>query len=113
MGHPPRKPLRARLAGQFALIDSRKNATFALEAFIEAAERAHRHECLCYYWANCPAAGDYDRQTLRQLNPKVGKMEIHFSAELQGKLRGLARKQGRETEALVVEAVERMVEYEE
>jgi predicted transcriptional regulator len=40
-------------------------------------------------------------------------MEIQLHPDLQAKLRRLAAQQGRASEALVVEAVERMVNYDE
>ena len=40
-------------------------------------------------------------------------MEIPLTTNLQAKLSRLAARQGRPTEALVVEAVERMVNYDE
>ncbi len=40
-------------------------------------------------------------------------MEIPLTSDLQAKLSRLAAQQGRPTEALVVEAVERMVSYDE
>jgi predicted transcriptional regulator len=40
-------------------------------------------------------------------------MEILLTPDLQAKLNRLAAQQGRATEALVVEAVERMVNYDE
>ena len=40
-------------------------------------------------------------------------MDIPLSPDLQSKLSRLAAQQGRPTEALVVEAVERMVNYDE
>ena len=40
-------------------------------------------------------------------------MEVHFTAELEGKLTRLAAEQGRSTEALVHEAVERFVNFDE
>jgi predicted transcriptional regulator len=40
-------------------------------------------------------------------------MEIPLNPDLQSKLNRLAAQQGRPTEALVVEAVERMVNYDE
>jgi predicted transcriptional regulator len=40
-------------------------------------------------------------------------MEVHFSADLQTKLSRLATEQGRDSETLVVEAVERMINYDE
>ena len=40
-------------------------------------------------------------------------MEVHFSDDLQTKLFRLAAQQGRDSEALVTEAVERMVNYDE
>lgn len=40
-------------------------------------------------------------------------MEVHLSPDLQAKLAQLASQQGRDSEALVVEAVQRMVNYDE
>ncbi len=40
-------------------------------------------------------------------------MEVRFDPDLQAKLTRLATEQGRDTEALVVEAVKRMVNYDE
>ena len=40
-------------------------------------------------------------------------MEVRLNPELQAKLTRLATEQGRDSEALVVEAVERMVNYDE
>ena len=40
-------------------------------------------------------------------------MEVHFSPDLQAKLAQLASQQGRDSEALVVEAVERMLDYDQ
>jgi predicted transcriptional regulator len=40
-------------------------------------------------------------------------MEVHLSPDLQAKLAELACQQGRDSEALVVEAVKRMVNYDE
>ncbi len=40
-------------------------------------------------------------------------MEVPLSADLQEKLSGLAAQQGRTTEALIVEAIERLVSYDE
>ncbi len=40
-------------------------------------------------------------------------MEVRFDPKLQEKLTRLATEQGRDSEALVVEAVERMVNYDE
>lgn len=40
-------------------------------------------------------------------------MEVPLSSDLQAKLARLAAQQGRATEALVIEAVERMVNYDE
>ena len=40
-------------------------------------------------------------------------MEISLTPDLQAKLTSMAAQQGRPTEALVVEAVERMVSYDE
>lgn len=40
-------------------------------------------------------------------------MEVHFSADVRTKLSRLATEQGRDSETLVQEAVERMVNYDE
>ncbi len=40
-------------------------------------------------------------------------MEVRLKADLQAKLARLASEQGRDSESLVVEAVERMVNYDE
>ena len=40
-------------------------------------------------------------------------MEVHLSPDLQAKLTRLATQQGRDSESLVLEAVERMVNYDE
>ncbi|MGB7281090.1 MAG: hypothetical protein WBE13_02415 [Candidatus Acidiferrum sp.] len=40
-------------------------------------------------------------------------MELHLKPDLQAKLSRLASQQGRDSEALVVEAIERMVNYDE
>ena len=40
-------------------------------------------------------------------------MEVRFDPDLQARLTRLATEQGRDTEALVVEAVKRMVSYDE
>jgi predicted transcriptional regulator len=40
-------------------------------------------------------------------------MEVRFKADLQEKLTRLATQQGRDSESLVVEAVERLVNYDE
>jgi predicted transcriptional regulator len=40
-------------------------------------------------------------------------MEVHLSSDLQEKLSRMATQQGRSTETLVEEAVERLVDYEE
>jgi predicted transcriptional regulator len=40
-------------------------------------------------------------------------MEVSLSPELQAKLARIAAKHGRDTEALVIEAVERMISYDE
>jgi len=40
-------------------------------------------------------------------------MEVRLNPDLQAKLAQLASQQGRDTEALVVEAVERMVNYDD
>lgn len=40
-------------------------------------------------------------------------MEVRLNPDLQAKLAQLTSQRGRETEALIVEAVERMVNYDE
>lgn len=40
-------------------------------------------------------------------------MEVRLSSDLQEKLNRLANEQGRDSEALVIEAVERLVNYDE
>jgi predicted transcriptional regulator len=40
-------------------------------------------------------------------------MEVHFTPNLQAKLARLAAQQGRDSEQIVVEAVERLVDYNE
>jgi predicted transcriptional regulator len=40
-------------------------------------------------------------------------MEVRFNPDLQAKLSRIAAQQGRDTDALVVEAVERLVNYDE
>lgn len=45
--------------------------------------------------------------------PSLENMEVPFNPELQAKISRLAAQQGRATEALIVEAVERMVNYDE
>ncbi len=45
--------------------------------------------------------------------PSLMVMEVPLNADLQAKLNRLAAEQGRGTESLVVEAVERMVSYDE
>lgn len=46
-------------------------------------------------------------------NAYSGGMEVRFDAALQDKLTRAAAEQGRDREALVVEAVERMLSYDE
>jgi len=46
-------------------------------------------------------------------NPTLYSMEVRLNPDLQAKLAQLASQQGRDTEALVVEAVERMVNYDD
>jgi predicted transcriptional regulator len=46
-------------------------------------------------------------------NPQAGAMEVRLNRDLQAKLTRLATLQGRDSQALVVEAVERMVNYDE
>jgi predicted transcriptional regulator len=43
----------------------------------------------------------------------LGSMEVSLTADLQAKLTRLAAEQGRDTGALVVEAIERLVAYDE
>jgi predicted transcriptional regulator len=40
-------------------------------------------------------------------------MEVHFSADVESKLSQLASRQSTDSEALVIEAVERLVNYDE
>ncbi len=40
-------------------------------------------------------------------------MEVRFTSDLQAKLAQLAAQQGRDSEAMVVEAVERLVNYDQ
>jgi predicted transcriptional regulator len=40
-------------------------------------------------------------------------MEVHFPATVQEKLSRLAAQQGRDSQALIVEAVERMIDYDQ
>lgn len=47
------------------------------------------------------------------VKPTLVSMNVPLSPDLQAKLVRLAAEQGRDSEALVVEAVERMVNYEE
>ena len=51
--------------------------------------------------------------TLRRPKPTLYLMEIRLNSDLQAKLTQLASQRGRDTEALVVEAVERMVNYDD
>jgi predicted transcriptional regulator len=51
--------------------------------------------------------------TPRAANPTLYSVEVRLNPDLQAKLMQLASQQGRDTEALVVEAVERMVNYDE
>jgi len=45
--------------------------------------------------------------------PSLVRMDVPLNPDLQAKLRRLAEQQGRASSALIVEAVERMVNYEE
>jgi predicted transcriptional regulator len=45
--------------------------------------------------------------------PTLKLMEVKLNSELQEKLTRLATERGRDSEALVVEAIERMVNYDE
>jgi predicted transcriptional regulator len=49
----------------------------------------------------------------RPREPYSVSMEVHLSPDLQAKLAQLASQQGRDSEALVVEAVQRMVNYDD
>lgn len=40
-------------------------------------------------------------------------MEVHFNPDLQARLARLAAQQGRDSEEIVLEAVERLVDYDE
>jgi predicted transcriptional regulator len=51
--------------------------------------------------------------TRRPATPTLYSMEVRLDPDLQAKLAQLASQQGRDTEALVVEAVQRMVNYDE
>jgi len=63
----------------------------------------------------CPVQAPLGRALLTHLpaNPTLYLMEVNLSPDLQAKLAELASQQGRESEALVVEAVQRMVNYDE
>jgi len=45
--------------------------------------------------------------------PKLAGMEVHFGPDLEAKLSRMAAAQGRATEALVQEAAERLLDYDE
>lgn len=45
--------------------------------------------------------------------PSLEDMDVSLNPDLQAKLRRLAEQQGRPSAALIVEAVERMVDYDE
>jgi predicted transcriptional regulator len=47
------------------------------------------------------------------VNPTLYSMEVRLNPDLQAKLVQLASQQGRDAEALVMEAVERLVNYDE
>jgi predicted transcriptional regulator len=49
----------------------------------------------------------------RRGNPQAKFMEVRLDPDLQAKLSRFATEQGRDSESLVVEAVERMVNYDE
>jgi len=51
--------------------------------------------------------------TLAPAVPTLKAMEINLPAAVQDKLTRLASKQGRDTEALALEAIERFVDYDE
>lgn len=57
--------------------------------------------------------GQTRRLTWIRRIPNLGVMEVKLSPELEAKLARLATAQGRDSEALVVEAVERMIDYDE
>jgi len=65
-----------------------------------------------------PEACKANRKRGKSIDTRPGcsypqNMEVHFSADLQTKLSRLASEQGRDSETLVQEAVERMVNYDE
>ena len=47
------------------------------------------------------------------MSPKLASMEVRFTAELEERVKRTAERQGRESESLVLEAVERFLEYDE
>jgi predicted transcriptional regulator len=51
--------------------------------------------------------------TLSRPVPSLVSMDVPLNPDLQAKLRRLAEQQGRASTALIVEAVERMVNYDE
>jgi predicted transcriptional regulator len=48
-----------------------------------------------------------------QLGRKLADMEVHFNPDQEAKLSRMAAAQGRATEVLVQEAVERLLDYDE
>jgi predicted transcriptional regulator len=51
--------------------------------------------------------------TLRRWAPTLTSMEVNLSPELEAKLNRKAAEQGRDSQSLVQEAVERLVSYDE
>ena len=47
------------------------------------------------------------------MSPKLASMEVRFTAELEEKVKRTAERQGRDSGSLVLEAVERFVDYDE
>ena len=62
----------------------------------------------------------FNSKTVKQLpfdtgrgSPYTGGMEVHFPPDLEAKLNQKAMEQGRDTESLVYEAVERFIDHDE
>ncbi|HEY0795446.1 MAG TPA: hypothetical protein VGD64_06670 [Acidisarcina sp.] len=51
--------------------------------------------------------------TPRPIVPTLIAMELHLSPDLETKLSRLAAQQGRDSSSLAIEAIERMVEYDQ
>jgi predicted transcriptional regulator len=62
--------------------------------------------------ADLEAVG-FQRLTPPLLDLNLRAMEVRFNPDLQAKLAQLAAQQGRDSESLVVDAVERMVNYDQ